>query len=64
MEDFANKNDWDLYGHAIGLVSESAMASKEEIKSEIIYIEKIIGTRYYEGDELLRYIVTFLKSKL
>lgn len=60
------KNDYNLYGHALSLVSESAMASEQEIKSEIALIEEIIGTEYYdgEGDDLLRYIVVFLKNRL
>jgi len=60
------KNYYNLYGHALGLVSESAMASEQEIKSEIALIEEIIGTEYYdgEGDDLLRYIVAYLKRKL
>lgn len=60
------KNNYNLYSHAIALISESAMASSEEIKSEIQSIEKLIGTEYYdgEGDNLLRYIVVFLKDRL
>lgn len=58
--------NYSLAGHALALVSGGIMASKDEIKEAIEYLEtRIIGNEYYdgEGDELLKQIIAYLQSR-
>ncbi len=61
-----DRDDYDIDHHAICIVSGANLAKDPEMKRSIAYLEKIIGTGYYDdpdGDKLLQHIVDYLKSK-
>ena len=58
---------YDISHHAILIVAGANCAEADEIKGDIEYLDRIIGTGYYdddEGDLLLRHIRDYLKGKL
>lgn len=59
--------EFDISHHAILVVAGANTAKEEEIKGDIEYLDRIIGSGYYsdaEGDVLLQHIRDYLKNKL
>lgn len=57
----------DISHHAILVIAGANVAEADEIKEDIAYLDRIIGTGYYdddEGDLLLRHVREYLKKKL
>jgi hypothetical protein len=66
MEDEIEE-EYDLSWNAIRIVAGANMASEKEIKKDIQYLDRIIGTGYYDdpdGDDLLKHVRQYLNSKL
>lgn len=58
---------FDISHHAILVVAGANTADKEEIQEDIKYLDRLIGTGYYddpEGDLLLQHVRDYLKKKL
>jgi hypothetical protein len=62
MNNNANTCDFNLSSYTVRIISEACMALEQEIESEIAYLNKLIGTAYYDGlgDELMQAVVKYL----